>query len=296
MAAKRLSMRQIKEILRLKYVVGLSHRGIAQALNIGYGTVANYLARAEQAQLGWPLPNDMDERTLGRLLFPSQPLTGQRRFVEPDFPNIHQELKRKGVTKQLLWQEYRQQYPDDGYSYAQFCHRCNAWRGQQKRSMRQLHRAGEKLFVDYCGPTVPIVNPDTGELRQAQVFVAVLGASNYTFACASWSQGQEDWINAHVQAFEFIGGVPEVVVPDNLKSAVRKTHRYEPKINPAYQQMAAHYQTAIVPARPYKPKDKAKAEVGVQIVERWILARLRHQSFFTLASLNQAIRVLLEEL
>lgn len=203
-------MRQIKEILRLKYVVGLSHRGIAQALNIGYGTVSNYLARAEQAQLGWPIPEDMDERTLGRLLFPSQPLTGQRRFVEPDFPTAHQELKRKGVTKQLLWQEYRQQYPDDGYSYAQFCHRYNAWRGQQKRSMRQLHRAGEKLFVDYCGPTVPIVNPETGEMRHAQIFVAVLGASNYTFACASWSQGQEDWINAHVlNLYSSVGLVEE---------------------------------------------------------------------------------------
>ncbi len=149
----------------------------------------------------------MSERTLGRLLFPSQPVTGQRRFTEPDYPNVHQELKRKGVTKQLLWQEYRQCYPDDGYSYAQYCHRYRVWLGHQQRSMRQIHRAGEKLFV------------------------AVLGASNYTFACASWSQKQEDWLNAHVKAFEFFGGVPELVVPDNLKSAVRKTHRYEPDIN-----------------------------------------------------------------
>jgi len=162
--------------------------------------------------------------------------------------------------------------------------------------MRQVHRAGEKLFVDYCGPTVPVVNPDTGEVRDAQVFVAVLGASNYTFACASWTQTQEDWLSAHVQALEFFGGVPALLVPDNLKSAVRKTHRYEPEITASYQQLAAHYQTAIVPARPYKPKDKAKAEVAVQIVERWILARLRHQRFFTLASLNQAIRLLLEDL
>jgi len=162
--------------------------------------------------------------------------------------------------------------------------------------MRQIHRAGEKLFVDYCGPTMPVVNPDTGEIRQTQIFVAVMGASNYTFACASWSQNQEDWLNAHVQTFEFLGGVPEVVVPDNLKSAVRKTHRYEPDINPAYQQLAQHYQVAVVPARPYKPKDKSKAEVAVQIVERWIMARLRHQTFFTLASLNQAIRFLLDDL
>ena len=289
-------MRKIKDVLRLHHDAGLSRRGIAQALNVSYGSVVNYLNRARQAGLTWPLPDDMDERTLGRLLFPSQPATGQRRFTEPDFPAVHQELKRKGVTKQLLWQEYRQQHPGDGYSYAQFCHRYLEWRGCQQRSMRQIHRAGEKLFVDYCGLTMPVVNPDTGEARQAQVFVAVMGASNYTFACASWSQKQEDWLDAHVQVFEFLGGVPEVVVPDNLKSAVRKIHRYEPDINPAYQQLAAHYQTAIVPARPYKPKDKAKAEVAVQIVERWIMARLRHQTFFTLASLNQAIHFLLDDL
>jgi len=289
-------MRKIRDILRLRHEAGLSYRGIAQALNIGYGTVVDYLNRAKQADLNWPIPVGMDERDLGRLLFPSQPLTGQRRFSEPDYANVHQELKRKGVTKQLLWQEYRQQHPDDGYSYAQFCYRYLEWLGCQQRSMRQVHRAGEKCFVDYCGPTLPVVNPDTGELRHAQIFVAVLGASNYTFACASWSQKQADWLNAHAKAFEFFGGVPEVVVPDNLKSAVRKTHRYEPDINPSYQQLAAHYQTAIVPARPYKPKDKAKAEVAVQIVERWIMARLRHQSFFTLASLNQAIHFLLDDL
>ena len=289
-------MRKIKDILRLRHEAGLSYRGISEALNIGYGTVVEYLNRAKQAGLDWPIPADLDERDLGRMLFPTQPPTGQRRFTEPDFPFVHQSLKHKCVTKQLLWQEYRQRHPDDGYSYAQFCHRYLEWLGCQQRSMRQIHRAGEKLFVDYCGPTMSVVNPDTGEVRQAQVFVAVLGASNYTFACASWSQKQADWLNAHVQAFEFFGGVPAIVVPDNLKSAVRKTHRYEPDINPSYQQLAAHYHTAIVPARPYKPKDKAKAEVAVQIVERWIMARLRHQSFFTLASLNQAIGFLLEDL
>jgi transposase len=289
-------MRKIKDILRLRHEAGLAYRGIANAMNIGYGTVVDYLNRAEQAGLAWPLPEDMLERDLGRLLFPTQVATGQRRFAEPDYPAVCQELKRKGVTKLLLWQEYRQRHPDDGYCYAQFCHRYRVWLGRQQRSMRQIHRAGEKLFVDYCGPTMTIVNPDTGEYREAQIFVAVLGASNYTFACASWSQQQADWLNAHVKAFEYFGGVPELVVPDNLKSAVRKTHRYEPDINPSYQQLAAHYQCVIVPARPYKPKDKAKAEVAVQIVERWIMARLRHQSFFTLASLNQAIRVLLDDL
>ena len=289
-------MRKIKDILRLRHEAGLAYRGIANALNIGYGTVVDYLNRAEQAGLAWPIPEGMLERDLGRLLFPTQAATGQRRFAEPDFPVVCQELKRKGVTKLLLWQEYRQCHPDDGYCYAQFCHRYRVWLGCQQRSMRQIHRAGEKLFVDYCGPTMTLVNPDTGECREAQIFVAVLGASNYTFACASWSQKQADWLNAHVQAFEFFGGVPELVVPDNLKSAVRKIHRYEPDINPSYQQLASHYQCVIVPARPYKPKDKAKAEVAVQIVERWIMACLRHQTFFTLASLNQAIRVLLDDL
>ncbi len=289
-------MRKIKDVLRLFYEVKLSQRAIALALSIGLGTVSTYLQRAREAGISWPLPADMNERDLGRLLFPSQPATGQRRFVDPDYPDVHQELKRKGVTKLLLWQEYRQRHPDDGYSYAQFCHRYRQWLDRQQRSMRQVHRAGEKLFIDYCGPTVPVVNPDTGEIRQAQIFVAVLGASNYTFACATWTQKQEDWLAAHVQALEFFGGVPALLVPDNLKSAVRKTHRYEPDINPSYQQLAAHYQTAIVPARPYKPKDKAKVEVAVQIVERWILARLRHLSFFTLAALNQAIGELLEDL
>lgn len=254
-------MRKIKDILRLRHEAGLSYRGISQALNIGYGTVVDYLNRAKQANLAWPIPPHLNERDLARMLFPTMPVTGQRRFAEPDYVSIHQELKRKGVTKLLLWQEYRQQHPDDGYSYAQFCHRYLEWIGYQKPSMRQIHRVGEKMFVDYCGPTMAIVNPDTGELRRAHVFVAVLGASNYTFACASWTQGQADWFQAHVKAFEYFGGAPQIIVPDNLKSAVRKTHRYEPDINPSYQQLAMHYQTAIVPARPYnlrtKPKQKS---------------------------------------
>jgi len=272
-------MRKIKDILRLRYEAGLAYRGIASALNIGYGTVVDYLNRAKRAGIEWPLPEDMNEPELQRLLFPTWTGSGPRRFTEPDFAAIHQELKRKGVTKQLLWQEYRQRQPDDGYSYAQFCHRYRAWLGCQQRSMRQVHRAGEKLFVDYCGPTVAIVNPDTGEYRQAQIFVAVLGASNYTFACASWSQQQADWLQAHVKAFAFFGGVPELVVPDHLKSAVRKSHRYDPDLNPSYQQLTTHYRCAIVPARPYKPRDKAKAEVAVQIVERWIIVSAKESTY-----------------
>jgi len=289
-------MRKIKEIIRLKFGVGLSLRAIQQSLNVSYGTVSNYIRRAEQAGLGWPLPPDIDERTLGRLLFPSAGSQGHQGFAELDYVSIYQELKSPLVTKFLLWQEYREHHPEDGYSYAQYCHRYLAWQQVQKPSMRQQHKAGEKLFIDYCGPTMDIVNPDTGEVRTAQLFVATWGASNYTYAEATWSQNQADFINAHVRAFEFFKGTPKIVVPDNLKSGVIKTHRYEPDINPAYQQMAEHYQVAIIPARPYRPKDKSKVEGAVLVVERWIMARLRHQTFFTLASLNQAIDLLLADL
>lgn len=289
-------MRKIKEIIRLKFGVGLSLRAVALSLNIGYGTVANYIKRAEEAGLDWPLPPDIDERTLGRLLFPSAGAKAHSGFVDLDYLSIYQELKSPIVTKQLLWQEYRERNPDAGYSYAQFCHRYKTWLGTQKLSMRQQHKAGEKLFIDYCGPTIPVVNPDTGEILDAQLFVAAFGASNFTYAEATRSQNQADFINAHVNAFEFFGGTPKIVVPDNLKAAVIKTHRYEPDINPAYQMMAAHYGVAVIPARPYKPKDKAKVEVAVQIAERWIMARLRHQTFFSLTSLNQAIQRLLEDL
>jgi len=289
-------MRKIKQILQLHFQAGLARRAIAVSVNTSYGSVANYLNRAEKVGLNWSQAQSMSEHDLGRALFPSLPVTGERHFSEPDFAQVHLEIKNKCVTLLLLWEEYRQIHPNDGYSYSQFCRRYRCWRGKQTYSMRQTHKAGEKLFVDYCGPTVPIVNPDTGECYQAQIFVAVLGASNYTFATASRSQKQVDWIEAHVKAFEFFDGVPELIIPDNLKSAVTQTHRYKPVINSAYQQMASYYQTAIMPARPYKPKDKAKAEVAVQIVERWILARCRHQTFFTLAQLNQTIGELLLEL
>jgi len=184
MPTEKLSMRKIKQILQLHYESGLSRRAISVSVGTSYGSVANYLNRAEKAGISWSLSADMDERDLGCLLFPSQPSSSARRFVEPDFPQVHLELKQKGVTKLLLWEEYRQSHPNKGYSYAQFCHRYKLWQGRQATSMRQTHKAGEKLFVDYCGPTIPVVNPDTGECVNAQIFVAVLGASNYTFACA----------------------------------------------------------------------------------------------------------------
>ena len=252
-------MRKIHTVLRLYHQAQLSQREISRSQKIGYGTVVNYLTRARNAGLSWPLPPDMDERALELALFPDQaPDAAQRGFAEPDFSRVHIELKSPGMTKQLAWEEYRQVHVDNGYSYSQFCHRYRTWVGRQRRSMRQTHIAGEKVFVDYCGPIVPIVNQRTGEYINAQIFVAVLGASNYTFACASASQKEADWIDAHTKAAEFFGGWASLTIPDNLKSAVTKTDRYVPVLNASYEQWADHYMTAIIPARPYKPQDKAK--------------------------------------
>jgi len=287
-------MRQIKEILRLKYEAKLSHEKIAHACGLSKGAIGKYVGLAKVKGLSWPLPDDMDEAQLEACLFRTQ--TAPSHYTRPDYPKIHQELKRKGVTLQLLWAEYSEVFQDKAYRYSQFCHQYRQWRGQQKRSMRQVHKAGEKLFIDYCGPTVPIVSRDTGEIRTAQVFVAVMGASNYSYADATWTQSLPDWIASHQRAFRFFGGVVALLVPDNLKAGVSLACRYDPKPNATYLDMAQHYKTAILPARPYKPKDKAKAEAGVLLVERWILARLRHHTFFALAELNRTIAELLDEL
>lgn len=294
MAAQRLSMRKILEILRLKHEVGLSNRSIAKSCSVARSTVGDYLRRTAAMGLVWPLPAEMDEAALERLLFPPPLPPGFQRPL-PEFNAIHTELKRKGVTLALLWEEYKSVHPE-GYQYSQYCELYRRWRGKLNLWMRQTHLAGEKLFVDYAGQSVEVVNPRTGEVSEAQIFVAVLGASNYTFAEATWSQSLPDWISSHIRAFEFFGGVPELVVPDNLKSAVSKACRYEPDINPTYQEMAAHYGTAVLPARVRKPRDKAKAEAGVLLVERWILARLRKITFFSLDQLNQAIAGLLRQL
>ncbi len=287
-------MKKINDVLRLHYEANLSHRKIARACGISKGIVSKYLALAKARGIPWPLPEGWDESELEARLHPS--IEKPARFVEPDFPTMHQELKRKGVTLQLLWSEYATAHETQAYRYSQFCHQYRRWRARQKRSMRQFHKAGEKLFIDYCGPTVPVVDRSTGEIHPAQVFVAVLGASSYTYAGATWSQKLPDWIASHQRAFRFFGGVCELLVPDNLLSGVSRACRYAPEPNETYQELARHYGTAILPARPYKPKDKAKAEVGVQVVERWILARLRHHTFFSLAELNQAIAELLTDL
>jgi transposase len=295
MAQVRLSMRKIEEILRLKYEVGLTHREIARSCAVSASTVSEYIIHARAAGLSWPLPEGLTEAELDRLLFPPRTPVSNKQIPQPDWHNIHKELRRKSVTLSLLWVEYRQEQPH-GYSYSQFCHHYRQWRQRLNPMMRQQHQAGEKLFVDYAGQTIPVIDPETGEIRQVQIFVAVLGASNYTYAEAHASQSLPNWIGAHVRLLDFLGGVPEVLVPDNLKAGVKSPHLYEPDINPTYQEFAQHYGLAVVPTRSRKPKDKAKVEVGVQVVERWILARLRNRTFFSLTALNQAISELLVEL
>jgi len=288
-------MRKIKDVLRLKFEVGLAQRQIARSCSLGKTTVSECLARFERSGLSWAQAAQLDETTLERKLYPPAPRLPTAGRVQPDWVFIHRELRRKGVTLTLLWHEYRAAQPD-GFGYSWFCEHYAAWAGKLDVVMRQEHRAGEKLFVDYAGQTAEVVDRRTGEIRQAQVFVAVLGASNYTYAEATWTQRLPDWIGSHVRAFAFFGGVPELVVPDNLRSGVAKAHRYEPDLNPTYQDLASHYGTAVLPARVRRPRDKAKAEAGVQLVERWVLAALRNRTFFSLQELNAEIARLLERL
>jgi transposase len=301
MSTRPISVRKLKEILRFKYQGKLSHRQIALSLNISASTVSYYVNRA--AQLGihdWPLSELWDDLTLERAFLKTQPIHKKQHKPLPNWATIHQELKRKdhkGVTLERLWQEYAERQGSHYYSYNHFCRLYKEWARVLQPSMRRTHTAGEKLFVDYCGQTIPIVDPHTGEIiYRAQIFVAVLGASNYTFAEATRSQQLEDWCLSHKRAFEFFGGVPQLVIPDCLKSAVSVARNTDPDLNPTYQMMAAHFGTAIMPARPRKPKDKSKAEAGVQLVTRWILAVLRHETFHSLAHLNQRISELLVRL
>jgi transposase len=285
-------MRHVIEVLRLKWGQGLSDRKIAQSLGISRPTVAEYVRRAQAARVSWPLPATLDETALERLLFPSPPTLPVPPRPEPDWAMVHHELKRKGVTLFLLWQEYKSTIPE-GFQYSRFCQGYRAWAGKLDLVMRQSHRAGEKLFVDDAGQGIPVINPHTGDVHEVAIFVAVLGASNYTYAEATWTQNLPDWIGSHVRTFAALGGVPEIVVPDNLKAAVTRAHRDEPEINRTYATLAQHYGVAIIPARAAKPRDKAKVEVGVQVVERWMLARLRHHTFFSLAEVNATLQPLL---
>ena len=292
MGQARLPVRKIREVLRLK-AEGFSDRQIALAIGSARSTVQECIRRARAASLCWPLPTELDEPALQAQLY--RRVVPLSRTPPPDFAELHRELGRRGVTRLLLWEEYKTAHPD-GWQYSVFCDQYRRWLARQELVLRQEHLPGDKLFVDYAGQTVPIVDRHTGEIRAAQIFVAVLGCSNYSHAEATWTQGAADWLGSHVRALESFGGVPRAIVPDNLKSGVHKAHRYEPALNPAYQDLAEHYRVAILPARVRKPRDKAKVEVGVLVVERWILARLRNRTFFSLGELNGAIRALLERL
>ena len=288
---RRVQMRRIEEALRLK-ALGLSTRRIASSVGVGQSTVVGYLRRAERAGLAWPLPAGVGEAELERRLFPGDAgSTSRKALAVPDWPRIDVELRRKGVTLALLWEEYREACPE-GYGYAHFCALHGAWRRRTSPWMRQRHVAGERLFVDYAGQTVGVADASTGGVREARIFVGVLGASNYTYAEATWTEGLSDWIGSHERMLAFYGGVPELLVPDNLRSGVSKACRYEPVINATYRDMSEHYGTAVLPARARKPRDKAKVEAGVLLVERWILARLRNRTLFSLSELNAAVREL----
>ncbi len=294
MPGQRLPMRQVREVLRLTHVCGRSGHQIAAMVGVSRYTVAEYLRRAAVVGITWPVPDGLDDAALERRLF-SPPFVAEPSRPQPDWPRLHAELRRPGVTLLLLWEEYRAGQPE-GYGYSRFCDLHAAWRGRLSPTMRQTHPAGERLFVDYAGQTMDVIDGATGEVRAAQVFVAALGASNYTYAEARWTQALPDWIGCHVGAFAFFGGVARQIVCDNLKSGVTATCRYEPGISRTYQEMAGHYGTAVLPGRVRRPRDKAKVEVAVQVVQRWILARLRNQRFFSLAELNVAIRALTTDL
>ena len=297
MPNKRLPMRKIKEVLRLRYVCRLSEREIARSCNITRSTAGNYLRRAMVAGLSWPLAAELSEAELEGRLFPVLDLPSTAARPLPDCEYIYKQLrsyKSFNLTLTQLWLEYREQHPD-GYQYTQFCEYYRQWRGKLDYCMRQEHRAGEKTFIDYCDG-LPFIDRVTGELTPTQLFVDVWGASNYTYADATLSQTLPDWIGSHVRAFEYFGCVPRMLVPDNLKSGVHDACYYEPELNPTYAEMAEHYGCAVLPARPRHPRDKAKVETGVLIAQRWILAVLRHRTFYSLAELNTAIRECLERL
>jgi transposase len=283
-------MNNLRELLRLKFAQHLPHRQISQILSISPATISD-LTRAAAAQgLTWPLPDDVDDEQLERRIYGAPRCPNRALKQEPNYAYIAKELTRKGVTLHLLWQEYYAATPtEQAYAYSQFCQRVRDHKKRQPLSMRQTHTPGQKIFVDYAGPTIPITDPSTGEIKSAQLFVGVCGYSSYTFADVTWSQRLPDWIRSHTRMLQFFGGVPELIVPDNLKSGVRDACRFDPDANPTYVQWAAHHAVAILPARPYKPKDKAKAEVAVQLVERWIMARLRHQTFFSLSDAKAAV-------
>lgn len=292
MAKKRLLMRRLRDILRLKFEAKLPHRAIGQACAVSPGAVSIYVRRAQEAGLTWPLPEEFDDTVLEAKLYHG-PVPRKSARPSPDLATIHQEIKRPGVTLYLLWLEYLEAHPE-GYRYTQFCELYRRWAKKLHPCMRQRHRPGEKVFVDYSGKKPHLVDRRTGELIAVELFVGVLGASGYIYAEATASQSLPDWIGAHVRMLQYFGGSPAVFVPDNLKSGVTRACRYEPEVNRTYQELARFYTAVVIPARARKPKDKAKAELSVLVAQRWILAVLRNECFFRLPELNAAIRTQLE--
>jgi transposase len=287
-------MRKIREVLRLKFEAHLSHEKIAAATGLSKGAVTNAVQRALQKGLSWPLPAEVDDSRLEAMLY--RQAAPRSQYAQPDYALMHQELKRKGVTLQLLWEEYAAAHGEQAYRYSQFCEHYREYRKTLARSMRQVHKAGEKVFIDYSGDTVAVIDPNSGEILNAEIFVATLGASKYAYAEATWTQTLPDWIGSTIRMLEFFGAVPSLWVPDNLKAAIKNACRYEPEATSTYQDCAQHYQAAILPARPYHAKDKAAVEMSVLVVQRWILARLRNRQFFSLHELNAAIAELLVDL
>ena len=294
MPTERIAMRRVREMLRLTLDAGLPLSETARRLGIARSTLREMVQRVERSGLPWPLPLDLSDTDLeARLYGEAGTKQGHRRRAEPDWAALNRELKKKHVTLQILWDEYIETHPD-GYRYSRFCELYRSWEARLPVTMRQTHLGGDKLFVDYAGDTVPvIVDLVTGKVRRAHIFVAVMGGSSLSFAHASWTETLPDWIDAHVQAFAYFGGAPRLIVPDNPKVAVIKACFYDPQVNRTYAEMAAHYDTAVLPARPRRPRDKAKVEAAVRIVERWLLGTLRHRRFYSLAEVNAAIAELL---
>ena len=289
MAGMRMSMRKIREVLRLTHELGLSVRQVREATGVGKTAVSEYVSRARVIGITWPIPPEITDAELERRLFTPAGFHEGSAKPLPDWTKVHQELKRRGVTLMILWEEHRAEHVD-GHGYSRFCELYGEWRRRLSPTMRQTHVAGDKLFVDWAGDTVPIIDPMTGEVQEAHLFVAALGASSYTYAEARWSETLPDWIGAHVNALDFLGGVPKAAVPDNLKAGITKPSRYEPGVNRTYQDLADHYGFVVLPARVRRPRDKAKVEAAVGIVSRYVLGKLRNRRFFSLVELNDAVR------
>lgn len=290
-------MKKIREVLELHVKLKLSARKVQSIAGVPRSTILDYASRFKISGLNIDELDSICDKQIHSKLFGSKKSIHKSSKPLPDYNYIYNELKnskKSEITVKLLWEEYRETYLE-GYEYTQFRVLYNRFKKKLNPSMRQVHMAGDKVFVDYSGLTMPIYNAKTGEVDKAQIFVAVLGASGYTFVHASMSQKQEDFINSHVLAYSFFGGTPRSVVPDNLKSAIISNNKNGIVVNESYKDLARHYSMIVEPARPYKPKDKSKAEQGVKGIQRYILARLRHQKFFCINELNDSIADLLDD-